>query len=41
MISEADIQRLVNLGDTNLGYVARQEVAEMYGDPVDDVDRCL
>lgn len=38
MISEHDFALLVSLGDTDSGYVARGEVAEMYGVPAEDVD---
>jgi hypothetical protein len=38
MISETDILFLRSLGDTNMGYVARGENAEMYGVDVEDID---
>ena len=37
-ISENDLRHLVSFGDTDNGYVARGEVAEMYGVPAEDVD---
>jgi hypothetical protein len=39
-ISEADIQHLVDRGDTNAGYVDRGEYADMSSTPVEYVD-CL
>ena len=41
MISERDIEFLVSFGDTKDGYVARQEVAQMYDIPEEYVDRLI
>lgn len=38
MISEKNIQFLENLGDTDVGYIARAEYAEMTGVPVEVID---
>jgi hypothetical protein len=40
-ISEADIEFLVSFGDSDMGYVAREGVADGYGIPVDDVDHFI
>ena len=40
MVSEKDIQSLVDHGYTDSGYILRQEFAEMYDEDVDYLD-CL
>ena len=37
IISQNDLRHLVSFGDTDNGYVARGEVAEMYGVPAEEL----